>query len=143
MPCGRCGAQAAVGATSCDRCGAALPGAAKDASALSGDRLQVALDALRGGRSADGLACPRCGGLGLQTIRPDVETIVFSAVALLLFGVVGLILLMVAGDVGLFVADLSTLATGSLLVGLLLLAIALHHRRPSAYECRACGYRVP
>lgn len=141
MRCGRCGALAAEGAAKCARCGAELRRVAD--GALNGERLQAALDALRRGRGADGLACPRCGAPELQAVRPDVETIMFSAVALLLFGVVGLVLIVIGGDVGLFVADLSTLSLGAILLGLLLIAVASYRRRPSAYECRECGTRLP
>lgn len=106
-------------------------------------RRAAALETLQAGRDATGLLCPRCGGGRLRSVRHDAEENLFWAGAFLLFGIVSLIVVVIGGDTGLYVANLSTIALTSILVGVLLLVIARHRRRLSAYECPDCGYRVP
>jgi hypothetical protein len=43
----------------------------------------------------------------------------------------------------LYFTNASVLAAGLLIVGVLLLLLARYRRRPKAFECFSCGYRVP
>jgi DNA-directed RNA polymerase subunit RPC12/RpoP len=106
-------------------------------------RRAEALAALQAGKAARGLRCPWCGGGRLRSVRQDAEENLFWAAAFLLVGFVSLVAVLVGGDTGLFVANLSTIGLAAILVGVLLLTIARHRRRPSAYECPDCGSRVP
>ena len=103
----------------------------------------AALEALQAGKDATGLLCARCGGGRLRRLRHDAEENLFWSGAFLLVGVVSLIVVFIGGDTGLYVANLSTIALVALLVGVLLLVIARHRRRPFAFECFDCGQRVP
>lgn len=107
-----------------------------------------ALNTLQAGKEAAAkdaatLRCPRCGGEHLRSVRQDAEENLFWAAVFLFAGVASLVVVVVWGDIGLYVANLSTLALVAILVGVLLLLIARHRRRPSAYECIDCGQRVP
>jgi hypothetical protein len=77
----------------------------------------------------------------MRTERDDAEENRFWSVTFLGAGIATLVIVVVAGDVHLIVADLSTIALLLMLVGALLHAAARWRRRPSAYECGACGYR--
>lgn len=122
MLCGRCGASLARSATACPRCG--MPRAAS-------------------GTTAAGIRCPGCGGERLQTVRSDVGETLFWAGAFIVVGIATLVIVLVGGDIGLLVADLSTIGLLALLAGVMLLLVARWRRRPSAFACRDCGYRVP
>ena len=107
-----------------------------------------AVSALQAGKDAAGkdaatLRCPRCGGERLRSVRQDAEENLFWAAVFLFAGVVSLIVVLTWGDIGLYVANLSTLALIAVLVGVLLLLIARRRRRPSAHECIDCGLRMP
>jgi hypothetical protein len=106
-------------------------------------RRAAALAALQAGKDARGLLCPWCGGGRLRSVRNDAEENLFWAAAFLLVGFVSLVAVIVGGDTGLYVANLSTIGLTAILVGVLLLVIARHRRRPSAYECPDCHSRVP
>ncbi len=106
-------------------------------------RRVAALEALDAGRDASGLLCPHCGDQRLQTVRRDAEENLFWSGAFMLIGVVSLILVFIGGDTGLYIANLSTIALVAILIGVLLFVIARWRRRPSAFECLSCGYRVP
>ncbi len=103
----------------------------------------AALEALDAGRDATGLLCPHCGDERLHTVRRDAEENLFWSGAFMLTGVVSLVIVLIGGDTGLYVANLSTIALLSILIGVLLFVVARQRRRPSAFECAACGYRVP
>jgi DNA-directed RNA polymerase subunit RPC12/RpoP len=141
VQCSKCGAEVARDAAYCSRCGA-RQGASPGTGSME-HRREVALAALRSGQEAAGVECPNCGGYRLQTVRKDAEENRFWAVAFIATGVASLVIVVVAGDVGLIVANLSTISLAFLLVGALLYAVARRRRRPSAFECFSCGYRVP
>ena len=103
----------------------------------------AALEALQAGKDATGLQCIRCGGGRLRSLRHDAEENLFWSGAFLLVGVVSLMVVFIGGDTGLYVANLSTIALVAILIGVLLLVIARHRRRPFAYECLDCGQRLP
>jgi undecaprenyl pyrophosphate phosphatase UppP len=107
-----------------------------------------ALNALQAGKDAAGedaatRRCLRCGGEHLRSVRQDAEENLFWAAVFLFAGVASLIVVVTWGDIGLYVANLSTLALAAVLVGVLLLLIARRRRRPSAQECIDCGQRMP
>lgn len=79
----------------------------------------------------------------MRTVRHDAEESLFWSGAFMLIGIVSLIIVFISGDTGLYVANLSTIALFAILIGVLLFVIARSRRRPSAYECFDCGYRVP
>lgn len=79
----------------------------------------------------------------MQTVREDAEENLFWSGVFIIIGIVALIIVFVGGDMGLYVANLSTIALAAILVGVLLFVIARKRRRPSAFECFDCGYRVP
>ncbi len=141
MLCGRCGASVPRGAVFCSRCGAQVGGSSDPRSMEQ--RRMAALEALDAGRDADGLHCPECGDERLHTVRHDAEENLFWSGASMFVGIASLIIVVIGGDTGLYVANLSTIALLAILVGVLLFVIARWRRRPSAFECLACGYRVP
>lgn len=141
MECGKCHAELTVDAAYCARCGAPVGGS----SVLdpTEHRQAVALAAFEHGRDPRGLECPKCGRRSLRVLRMDADgTMVFGAVALL-FGVAALVLVALVGDSGLLVANASTVAAVLVVAGVLLLLLARYRRRPKAFECTACGSRVP
>lgn len=141
MQCSKCGAKVADDAAFCSRCGTPLGVSAAPGSMEH--RHQVALEAFTRGDDARGVQCPNCGGYRMQTVRSDAEENLFWSGAFMLVGIVSLIIVFIGGDMGLFVADLSTIALVAVLIGVLLFVIARWRRKPSAYECFECGYRVP
>jgi predicted RNA-binding Zn-ribbon protein involved in translation (DUF1610 family) len=106
-------------------------------------RRELALEAFRSGKGAAGVQCPNCGGYRMQTIRSDAEENLFWAGVFIVVGIVSLVIIFIGGDVGLVVANLSTIALVAILIGVFLFMVARWRRRPSAYECFECGYRVP
>lgn len=141
MLCSRCGASVADDAAYCQRCGTPLGGSAAPGSMEH--RRELALEAFRAGRGAAGVQCPNCGGYRMQTIRSDAEENLFWAGVFIVVGIVSLVVIFIGGDVGLVVANLSTIALVAILIGVFLFMVARWRRRPSAYECFECGYRVP
>lgn len=139
--CSRCGASVSGDATLCSRCHRPSKGTVD--SGRAGRSHELALEALGRHRDASGMRCPECGADRLRTIRADVEVVVFWAVAFLVVGIVSLVIVLVGGDMGLVIADLSTLALVSILVGVLLSLLARWLHWPLAYECPDCGWRVP
>lgn len=142
MRCSTCQTELDREAAYCSRCGAAQGGQAADADSKE-HRHEVALVAFREGRPAAGVQCPNCGGYRMQTVRQDAEENLFWSAAFIVAGIVSLLIVVVAGDLDLIVADLSTVSLALLLIGALLWAVARRRRRPSAYECFDCNYRVP
>ena len=141
MLCSRCGADVADDAAFCARCGTPLGGAAGAGSMRH--RRATAVAAFEAGQDPAGVQCPNCGRYRLQAVRIDADaTLAFGGIALIV-GVVTLLLVLAFGDVGLLVVDASALAIALIVVGVLLLLLARYRRRPKAFECFACGYRVP
>ena len=130
MQCSRCGADVARGAAYCSRCGAPQ-GASVGAGSME-QRREVALVAFGNGQNAAGVECPDCGGYRMQTVRKDAEENRFWSAAFIAAGIASLVIVVVTGDVGLIVANLSTISLAFLLVGALLYAVARRRRRPSA-----------
>ncbi len=141
MRCGRCGATVTPDAAFCSRCGVSLAGSAGYGSLDA--RREAALAVFRSGRDASGVQCPNCGGYRMQTIRSDAEENLFWSGMFMLIGIVSLIIVYVGGDTGILGANLSTIALVAILIGVLLFSVARWRRRPSAFECFDCGYRVP
>jgi predicted RNA-binding Zn-ribbon protein involved in translation (DUF1610 family) len=106
------------------------------------DRKEVAAASLEAGLDASGVPCPNCDGRQMQTIRSDAEENRFWSITFMGAGIATLVIIVIAGDADFVVADLSTIALLLLLVGAFLHAAARWRRRPSAYECPECGYRV-
>jgi predicted RNA-binding Zn-ribbon protein involved in translation (DUF1610 family) len=106
-------------------------------------RREAALEAFERGDDAKGVQCPNCGGYRMQTIRSDAEENLFWSGAFMLLGIVSLIIVFIGGDMGLIFANLSTIALACILVGVGLFLVARWRRKPSAFECFECGYRVP
>jgi len=141
MQCSRCGAWVAADAGFCGRCGTPLGGAVAAGSMLH--RRQAALKAFADRRDPAGVQCPNCGKYRMQAVRIDADgSLIVGAVALIV-GVATLVLVLLFGDTGLLVVDASMLGAALVVLGLGLLLLARHRRRPSAFECFACGYRVP
>ena len=141
MQCSRCGADVAQDATYCARCGTPLGGSAGTGSMEH--RREAALAAFKTGQDPAGVQCPNCGGYRLQAVRVDADATLIIGATSLIVGLVALLLVLIAGDVGLYVADMSTVAGLLIIIGLLLLLFARRRRAPSAFECFGCGYRVP
>jgi len=106
-------------------------------------RRDAALASFKAGKDPAGVQCPNCGGYRLQAVRVDADGTLITGAISLVVGLVALLLVFVAGDVGLYIADTSTLAAVLVVVGVLLLWLARRRRAPSAFECFGCGYRVP
>lgn len=106
-------------------------------------RRTAALAVLRSGREAVGVQCPSCGGYRMQTIRGDAEENLFWSGMFMLIGIVSLVIVIIGGDTGILGADLSTIALVAILIGVSLFSVARWRRRPSAFECFDCRYRVP
>lgn len=141
MLCSRCGADVAADAAFCSRCGTPLGGAAGAGSMQH--RRDAAVRAFEHGRDPAGVQCPNCGQYRMQAVRIDADASLISGAIALTVGIVGLVLVVVFGDAGLYVADASAISMGLLLLGVALLLWARYRRRPRAFECFACGYRVP
>jgi predicted RNA-binding Zn-ribbon protein involved in translation (DUF1610 family) len=140
--CSRCGLdRIAPDAPFCPRCGTPLAGSAGLGSMAH--RRVVAVEAFESGREAAGVQCPNCGRYRLQAVRIDADANMLFGFIAFVVGAVALLLVIFGGDVGLFVANASAVAVGLLVVGVLLLLLARHRRRPKAFECSSCGYRVP
>lgn len=142
MLCSRCGLEGvAPDAAFCPRCGTPLGGSAGLGSMAH--RREAAVAAFKAGRDAAGVQCPNCGAYRMQAVRIDADaTLAFGVIALVV-GMATLALVVFFGDAGLYVADASTLAVVLVVVGAVFLLIARYRRRPRAFECFACGYRVP
>lgn len=106
-------------------------------------RREAALEAFGAGKPATGVQCPNCGGYHMQTVRTDAEENLFWSGAFMLIGIVSLVIVFIGGDTGLYLADLSTIALVAIVIGVLLFVVARRRRKPSAFECFDCGYRVP
>ena len=106
-------------------------------------RREAALEAFKSGKDAAGVQCPNCGNYRMHAVRVDADGNLLAAFAFLIVGIVALALVVFGGDIGLYVADASTIAVVFIIVGAVLYAIAHRRRRPSAFECYSCGYRVP
>jgi predicted RNA-binding Zn-ribbon protein involved in translation (DUF1610 family) len=102
-----------------------------------------ALAAFEKGQDPAGVQCPNCGGYRMQAVRIDADaTLIFGFIAFVV-GAVALILVLFGDDVGLYFANASVFAAALAAIGVVLLLIARYRRRPKAFECFACGYRVP
>ena len=141
MLCSRCGANVPEGAPYCAWCGTPLGGAA--AAGSMQHRHEAALKAFQRGADPAGVQCPNCGGYRMQVVRIDADASLIFGVILFLLGVAAALLVLLFGDAGLYVADASLLALGLVIAGAVFLVIARYRRRPRAFECFACGYRVP
>ena len=141
MLCSRCGADVAPDAGFCPRCGTPTEG---PAGTSSPEQLrEAALAAFKADQGTMGVECPGCGGYRMEVVRHDAEEMLFWSAALGVLGVASLFIVLIAGDVGLLVADLSSIAIACMVVGVLLLVAARYRRRPNAFECLSGGYRVP
>jgi hypothetical protein len=142
MLCSRCGLDGvAPDAPFCPRCGTPLGGSAGTGSMEH--RRRVALQAFESGREAAGVQCPNCGQYRMRPVRIDADaTMIFGFIAVVL-GAIAMVLVAFGGDVGLYVANTSTIAMALLVAGVALLLLARYRRRPKAFECFSCGYRVP
>ena len=106
-------------------------------------RRRIALQAFESGREAAGVQCPNCGQYRMRPVRIDADaTMIFGFFAVVL-GAIGLASVILGGDVGLYIANASTIAIALLVLGVALLLLARYRRRPRAFECFSCGYRVP
>ena len=106
-------------------------------------RGEVALAAFKSGQDPAGVQCPNCGGYRMQAMRIDADATLGLGVVSLIVGLGALLLALVIGDAGLYVANTSVVAVALLIIGVVLLLVARRRRKPSAFECFACGYRVP
>ena len=142
MLCSRCGLDGlAPNAPFCPRCGTPLGGSAGLGSMEH--RRAAAVEAFRSGREPAGVQCPNCGQYRMRAVRIDADaTMAFGFISFLV-GMVALLLVVFGGDVGLYFANTSLIAAVLVLVGVALLLLARYRRRARAYECFACGYRVP
>lgn len=141
MLCSRCGAEVIEGSAYCSRCGTPLGGSAGLGSMAH--RRDAAVAAFRGRRDAAGVQCPNCGQYRMQAVRIDADATMIAGFILLAVGLVSGLLVLLFGDAGLYVTDASELAVVLTVAGILLLLWARYRRRPRAFECFACGYRVP
>jgi hypothetical protein len=79
----------------------------------------------------------------MQPIRIDADgTLILGFIAFVV-GAVALLLVVSGQDSGLYFANASTIAFVLVVVGVALLLIGRYRRRPRAFECFFCGYRVP
>lgn len=142
MLCSRCGLDGvSPDAPFCPRCGTPLGGAAGAGSMEH--RRAAAVQAFEQGQEPAGVQCPNCGRYRMQVVRIDADaTMIFGFIAFVV-GAIGLLLVVFGGDVGLFVANASVIAAASFVLGVALLLLARVRRRPKAFECFDCGYRVP
>ena len=141
MQCSRCGAEVPAESAFCLRCGTPLGGSAGLGSMQH--RREAAVEAFERRRDPAGVQCPNCGQYRMQAVRIDADaSMIFGAIALVM-GIVGLLLVVLFGDAGLLVADASAVSAILFTAGVLLLLWARHRRRPKAFDCFACGYRVP
>ena len=106
-------------------------------------RREAAVQAFEQRRDPAGVQCPNCAGYRMHAVRIDADATMATGSIALIVGLMGLVLVVVFGDVGLFVADASAVSMGLFIVGVALLLWARYRRRPKAFECFACGYRVP
>lgn len=141
MLCSRCGANVAEGAAFCPGCGTPLGGAAGLGSMQH--RRAAALTAFESGQDAAGVQCPNCGEYRMQPVRIDADATMIAAFICLVVGGVALGLVLLGGDVGLYIADASAVAVALIVAGIVLWLVARRRRKPRAYECFSCGYRVP
>jgi len=141
MQCSRCGADVAPEAGFCARCGTPLGGASGAGSMQH--RREAAVEAFEHRHDPAGVQCPNCGQYRMQAVRIDADATLAVGTIALILGIAGLLLVVFLGDAGLYVADASAVSMALFLVGVALLLFARYRRRPSAFECFACGYRVP
>jgi hypothetical protein len=141
MQCSRCGAYVAPEAAYCSRCGTPLGGSAGLGSMLH--RREAAVQAFEQRRDPAGVQCPNCAGYRMHAVRIDADATMVAGWVALLIGFIGLVLVVFFGDAGLYVADASAASMGLFIMGVVLLLWARYRRRPKAFECFACGYRVP
>lgn len=141
MQCSRCGAEVPVEAAYCLRCGTPRGGSAGLGSMQH--RREVAVEAFEHRRDPAGVQCPNCGQYRMHAVRIDADATMISGAIALSMGIIGLLLVVIFGDAGLYVADASAISAVLFTVGVGLLLWARHRRRPKAFECFACGYRVP
>jgi VIT1/CCC1 family predicted Fe2+/Mn2+ transporter len=142
MLCSRCGLDGvAADAAFCPRCGMPLGGSAGVGSMEH--RRAAAVAAFEKGQEPAGVQCPNCGRYRMQAVRIDADaTMAFGFIAFVV-GAIASLLVVFGGDVGLYVANASVVAAVLLAMGVVLLLLARYRRRPRAFECFACGYRVP
>lgn len=142
MRCSRCGLDGlAPDSAFCPRCGTPLGGSAGLGSMAH--RRAAAVAAFERRDDAAGVQCPNCGRYRMQAVRIDADaTLIFGFVAFVVGGV-ALLLVVFGGDVGLYFTNASIVAVVLTLAGVALLLLARYRRRPKAFECFACGYRVP
>ena len=142
MLCSRCGLDGLVPDTAfCPRCGTPLGGSAGTGSMEH--RREAAVAAFESGREAAGVQCPNCGQYRMQAVRIDADAnMIFGFIAFVV-GAIASLLVVFGGDVGLYFTNASVLAAGLLVTGVVLLLVARYRRRPKAFECFNCGYRVP
>ena len=142
MLCSRCGLDGlAPEAPFCPRCGTPFGGSAGLGS-MEHRRL-AAVEAFESGQEPAGVQCPNCGQYRLQAVRIDADAnMIFGFIAFVV-GAIALVLVVFGGDVGLYFTNASVFAAGLLVAGVLLLLLARYRRRPKAFECFSCGYRVP
>ena len=106
-------------------------------------RRESALAAFKSGKDPAGVQCPNCARYRMQAVRIDADASLIFGVISLVVGITALLLVVFFGDAGLYIAEASTLAIVLIVVGVALLLMARYRRKPSAFECFACGYRVP
>jgi len=141
MQCSRCGAEVPAEAAFCLRCGTPLGGSAGVGSMQH--RREAAVEAFEQRRDPAGVQCPNCGQYRMRAVRVDADASMIIGTVAFIMGLVGLVLVVLFGDVGLFLADASAISAVLFTVGVLILLMARYRRRPKAFECFACGYRVP
>ena len=141
MQCSRCGAEIPAEASFCLRCGTPLGGSAGLGSMQH--RRAAALEAFESRRDPAGVQCPCCGEYRMQAVGLDADATLSFGTSALGRGIGGLVLVVLFGDAGLGVGDASAVSAILFSLGVLLLLWARHRRRPKAFECFACGYRVP
>ena len=142
MLCSRCGLDGlAPEAPFCPRCGTPLGGSAGLGSMEH--RREAAAAAFKDGREAAGVQCPNCGRYRMQAVRIDADANMAFGFIAFVVGAIALLIVVFGGDVGLYVANASVMAAALLALGVLLLLLARYRRRPRAFECFSCGYRVP
>jgi predicted RNA-binding Zn-ribbon protein involved in translation (DUF1610 family) len=106
-------------------------------------RREAAVASFEAGANPAGVQCPNCGAYRMQAVRIDADATRALGTIALVLGIAGIVLVLAFGDTGLYVADASAVAVILGIAGVALLLVARYRRRPKAFECFACGYRVP
>jgi hypothetical protein len=142
VQCSRCGLDGvAPVAPFCPRCGTPLGGSAGLGSMEH--RRAAAVAAFERGHDPAGVQCPNCGKYRMRAVRIDADaTMAFGFIAFVV-GFISLLLVVFGGDVGLYFANASVIALVLSVTGVALLLLARYRRRPRAFDCFACGYRLP